>query len=204
MNVLPCPGVSQPCKVFPKDPDPDQFQWMCWQLRTAEKHFYSAHLLQTIILRLAANYVCIQETSPSVREHSCNVWTNGLSWSSTNGVNVSVQISDSSVVQVIGCSKAGSERLQKYTAAIVQDVIKTVTQLSPKLKATPYIVHPCTPTLWEDPKAPKHDSLYLVSTITRCISRGDNYTLSRSQTLALFPLVSYLVESCLHCPLCNA
>ena len=168
---------AQPCKVFPEDPDPDQFQWMCWQLRTAEKHFISAHLLQTIILCLAPNYVFIQEPSPSVREHSCNVWKNGLSWSSTNGVNVSVQISDGSVVQVIGCSKVGSERLQEYTATIVQDVIKTVTQLSLKLKATPYIVHPYTPTLWEDPKAPKLDSLYLVSTITHVISRGDDYTL---------------------------
>ena len=180
---------TQPSKVFPDDSDQDQFKWMCWQLRTAEKHFISAHLLQTIILRLAANHVCIQEPSPSVREHSCNVWKNGLSWSSTKGVNVSVQISDSSVVQVIGCSKAGSERLQKYTAAIVQDVIKTVTQLSPKLKATPYIVHPCTPALWEDPKAPKLDSLYLVSTITRCISRGDNYTLSRSRNTGPVPIV---------------
>ena len=171
---------AQPCKVFPEDPDPDQFQWMCWQLRTAEKHFISAHLLQTIILHLAANYVFIQEPSPSVREHSCNVWKNGLSWCSTNGVDVSVQISDNSVVQVTGCSKAGCERLQEYTATIVQDVLRTIALLSPKLEATPYIVHPCTPTLWEDPKTPKHDSLYLVSTITRCISRGDDYTLPRS------------------------
>ena len=181
---------AQPCKVFPEDPDQDQFKWMCWQLRTAEKHFISAHLLQTIILHLAANYVFIQEPSPNVREHSCNVWKNGLSWSSTNGVNVSVQISDSSVVQVIGCSKAGSDRLQKYTAAIVQEVIRTITQLSPKLKATPYIVHPCTPALLEDPlRAPRHDSLYLVSTITRCISRGDDHTLSRSPSTSSVPIV---------------
>ena len=184
---------AQPCKVFPEDPDPDQFQWMCWQLRTAENHFISAHLLQTIILRLAAKYVFTQEPSPSVREHSCNVWKNGLSWSSTKGVNESVQISDSSVVQVIGCSKVGSERLQEYTAArvtaaIVQDVIRTITQLSLKLKATPYIVHPCMPALWEDPKAPKFDSLYLVSTITRCISHRDDHTLSLSRNTGSVPI----------------
>ena len=123
-----------------------------------------------------------------MREHSCKVWKNGLSWSSTKGVNESIQISDSSVVQVIGCSKVGSDRLQKYTAAIVQDVIKTVTQLSPKLKATPYIVHPCMPALWEDPKAPKLDSLYLVSTITHVISLGDNHTLSRSLNTGSVPI----------------
>ena len=179
---------AQPCKVFPEDPDQDQFQWMCWQLRTAEKHFISGHLLQTIILRLAANYVCIQEPSPNVRKHSCNVWMNGLSWSSTNKVNVSVQISNNSVVQITGCSMAGSERLQEYTSAVVQDVLRTIALLSPKLEATPYIVHPYTPILWEDPKAPKHDSLYLVSTITRCISHRDDYTLSLSRNTSSVPI----------------
>ena len=179
---------TQPCKVFPKDPDPDQVQWMCWQLRTEKKHFFSPHLLQTIILRLATKYVFIQEPSPSVREHSCNVWKNGLSWSSTKGVNESVQISDSSVVQVIGCSKAEAERLQEYTAAIVQDVIKTINQLSPKLEATPYIVHPYTHTLWEDPKAPQPHSLYPVLDVITCISRGDNHIPSLSPNTSSVPI----------------
>ena len=154
---------AQPCKVFPKNPDPDQFQWMCWQLRTAEKYCISFHLLQTIILRLAANHMFARN---SVRQHCCSVWVNGLSWSSTKGVDVAVQISGNSMVQVVGGSKAGPERLQEYTAAVVQDVIKTINQLSPKLEATPYIVHPYTHTLWEDPKPPQPHLLYPVLDIT--------------------------------------
>ena len=166
---------AQPCKVFPEDPDPNQFQWMCWRLRTIKKHFISIHLLQTIILRLAANHVFTHELSPSVRERCCSVWVNGLSWSSIMGVDVAIQISDSNVVQVVGGSKAGPERLQDYTSAIVQDVVKTINQLSPKLEATPYIVHPYTHTLWEDPKAPQPHSLYSVSEVITCISRGADH-----------------------------
>ena len=168
---------AQPCKVFPENPDPDQFQWMCWQLRTAEKHFIGIHILQTIILRLAANHVFTRNT---VRQHCCSVWVNGLSWSSIMGVDVAVQISDSNLIQVVGGSKAGAERLQEYTAAVVQDVIKTINQLSPKLEATPYIVHPYTHMLWEDPKAPQPHSLYPVSDVIACISRGADHILSLS------------------------
>ena len=168
---------AQPSKDFPEDPDQNPFQWLCWQLRTAKKHFISARLLQTIILRLAANHVFIHEL-PGARLHCCHVWVNGISWRSTKGVNIAVQISDNSVVQVVGRSKAGSGKRLEYTSTVVQDIIKTATQLSPKLEATPYIVHPYMPTLWKDPKAAPPDSLYPVSSITRCIRNGDDHILS--------------------------
>ena len=168
----------QPIEVFPCVPDPQHPQWVCWQLRTTGKHFISAHLLQTIILRLAANHVLMHELSPSVREHCCSVWVNGLSWRSTKGVDVAVQISNSSVVQVVGRSKAGPEKLHHYMSTIVRDVIKTTAQLSPKLEATSYIIHPYTPAMWEDAKAPPPGSLYPVSSIVRCISYGGDHVLS--------------------------
>ena len=165
--------LAQPCKVFPEDPDPDKFQWMCWQLRTAGKHFISAHLLQTIILCLAANHVYIHKLSPGVKQHCCSVWVNGISWSSTKGVDVAVQISNSSVVQVVG--RSNSQSLQEYTAAVVRDVIKTIDRLSSKLEATPYIVHPYTPTVWKDPRPPQPNTLYPVSSVIDCISDRSEY-----------------------------
>ena len=169
---------AQPNKIFPEDSNPEQFRWVCWQLRMADKHFISANLLQTIILRLAANHVFTHKLAPSVRQHCCSVWVNGLSWRSTKGVNIAVQISDSSVVQVVGCSKIGSEKRLQYTSTIVQDVTRTIAQLSPNLEATPYIVHPYTPTLWENPKAPQPDSLFPILSITRSINDGDDHILS--------------------------
>ena len=169
---------AQPREVFQNDSDPQQLQWVCWQLRTVEKHFISAHLLQTIILRLAANHVFTHELSPSVREHCCIVWVNGLSWRSTKGVDIAVKISNSSVVQVVGHSKAGPEELYQYTSTVVQTVIRTTTQQTPKLEATSYIVHPYKPAIWDDPKAPPPESLYPVSSIVSCINDQHNYVLS--------------------------
>ena len=169
---------AQPPELFPKDADPHHLQWVCWQLRTEEKHFISAHLIQSIILRLASSHVFFHEL-PSEREHCCNVWLNGLSWRSTKGVDIAVQVNDNSVVQVVGRSKAGPEKLLQYVSTIVQDVIKTTIQLSMKLKATSYIVHPCTPAMMEDTKAPPPDSLYPVLSIVHSISDGDDHVLSR-------------------------
>ena len=168
---------AKPCELFRKDPGPQNFQWVCWQLRTEEKHFISAHLLQSIILRLAANHVFTHKL-PSVKER-CSVWVNGLSWRSTKGVDIAVQISNSSMVKVVGRSKTRPEKLLRYMSTIVQDVIKTTTQLSPKLKATSYMVHPFTPPMLEDSKAPPLDSLYPVLGIIHCISEGDDHVLSR-------------------------
>ena len=179
---------AHPPEVFPEDPDPEQCQWMSWQLRASNKHFFFARLLHTIILRLAAKHVSIQEPSPGVREHCCSIWVNGIFWSSTKGVDIAVQICDCSVVQVLGRSKAGPRRLQEYMAAIVQNVTKTIAQISPKLNATPYIIHPCTPSLLVDSKPPQPDSLYLVSSINECISRGDDYVLSRSRNTSSVPV----------------
>ena len=169
---------AQPVELFPNDPDPQHLQWTCWQVRTMDKQFISAHLLQTIILRLAANHVFTHALSPSVREHCCSVWVNGLSWRSTEGVDIVVKISDSSVVQVVGCSKVGPEKLHQYVLTVVQTVINTTTQQSPKLEAISYIVHPYTPAVWEDTKTPPTNSLYPVSSIVSCIKDEDDHILS--------------------------
>ena len=185
---------AQPLEVFPKDPHPQHLQWACWQLRATGKHFISAHLLQTIILRLAANHVFTHKLSPSVREHCCSVWVNGLSWMSTKDVDVAVQISDSSMVQVVGRTEAGPEKLYQYMSTIVSDVIKTTAQLSPKLEATSYIVHPYTPAMLEGAKAPPPDSLYPVSSIMDSISGGGSRVFSRTRQGGHHPHKTSLTE----------
>ena len=183
-----------PLEIFPHDPHPHHLQWACWQLRAAEKHFISAHLLQTIILRLAANHVFTHELSPSVREHCCSVWVNGLSWISNKGVDIAVQKSNSSVVQVVGRTEAGPEKLHQYMSTIVSDIMKTTAELSPKLEATSYIVHPYTPAMWKGVKAPPPDSLYPVSSIIHSISDKGNYVLSLPRQTGRHPNKTSLTE----------
>ena len=105
-----------------------------------------------------------------------------------------VQISDSSMVQIVGCTEAGPEKLHQYMSTIVSDVIKTTSQLSPKLEATSYIVHPYKPAMWECAKAPPPDSLYPVSSIIRSISDKGDYVLSLPRQYGCLPHQTNLTE----------
>ena len=164
---------AQPPKTFPDKPDlePQRFQWVCWQLRTAGKQRVPAHSLQTI-LHHATTY---SRVSPKMKEHSCTVWVNGFSWSSTKGVDVAIHISDRNVVQIIGCSNTEFEELYSYTSTIVHDIIQTIPELSPRLGTASYIVHPYTLALWEDPNPPSSDTMYPILSIVQGIHRGDGY-----------------------------
>ena len=144
---------SQPPKVFPHS------QRGCcvlsWQLVVARRPFISPRLLQIIILRLAAHHVFHCKQDSDTREHYCSVWCNGIFWQSTKDVDVAVQISDSTVVELIGRSEVGPEVLCSYVSTITGDISATIRELSPTLSATAYIIHPADPqVLLENPRSP--------------------------------------------------
>ena len=146
--------VMEECLYFPAlvstevhevfEQDQQCLHWACWQLETDKNHIISPRVLQGIILGVAASHVFIEELPHSVRSHCCSVWVNGLSWGSTTGVDIAIQISDSSVVPVIVRSREGPGELYRYMCSVTQSIFKTITKLSPSLKATPYIIHPYT------------------------------------------------------------
>ena len=112
-----------------------------WQLRTSKKLFFSARILQTILLRLAAHFVVKQHNEEGIQQHSCSIWWNGIAWQSNVGVDVTVNIVKNRVIQVIATSMLADELLQYWTE-VVGDVLSAVCQLSPNLAAAAYIVHP--------------------------------------------------------------
>ena len=156
--------------------DQQCLHWVCWQLKTDDGHVILAHLLQGILLHLAATHVFIEkELPPSVRKHCCSVWVNGLSWGSTTGVDVAVQINDSSVVQVIGRSREGPGELYRYLCSVTQSIFKTIAKLSPALKATPYIIHPYTYIGLDECGPSPPTTRYPVASIVGSIEAGHKY-----------------------------
>ena len=169
---------AEACEVFP--PDPQCRHWACWQLKTDDNHIIFAHLLQGIILGIAATHVFIEKELPcNVRKHCCSVWVNGLSWESTKGVDMVVQISDSSTVQVIGRSREGPGELYRYMSSVTQSIFRTIAKLSPALKATPYIIHPYTYVGLDESRSAPPTTRYPVASIVRSIELGDKYVFSQ-------------------------
>ena len=152
----------------------------CWQLKTDQKHsVIHPNLIHSIILRTAATLVFIEkDLPPSVRLHCCNVWMNGISWASTKGVDVAVQINEGSVIQVIGQSREGPGELYQYMSDVAQCIFKTIAKRSPALKMTPYIIHPYKySNLDESESSPA--SHFPVASIVGSVEAGDNYVHSQ-------------------------
>ena len=157
-------------------PDPQCLHWACWQLKTDDNHIILAHLLQGILLRLAATHIFIEKELPhNVRMHCCSVWVNGLFWGSATGVDVAIQISNSSMVQVIGRSREGPGELYRYMCSVTQSIFKTVAKVSPALKAIPYIIHPYTYIGLDESRPASPTNRYPVASIIRSIEAGHKY-----------------------------
>ena len=178
--------VMEECLYFPAlvsaevhevfEQDQQHLHWAYWQLETDENHIIPPHLLQGIILGIADTHAFLEKELPrSVRRHCCRVWVNGLSWGSTTGVDVAVQISNSRVVQVIVQSREGPGELYRYMSIVAQSIFKTISRLSPALKATPYIIHPYTYRGLNESRPSPPATRYPVASIVGSIEAGHKY-----------------------------
>ena len=156
-------------------------QCLCWQLKTSRKHYISARVLQTILLRLAAHFVVLQHNEDGVCHHSCNIWLNGIAWWTNCGIDVTIHITNNRVIKVVaaGGTKTSADKLFHYLSNVISDILITVKWLSPNLFAAAYIVHPpIMDALHEDVTTPTPMELFLVEGIRNTIATNNTYALS--------------------------
>ena len=152
---------------------------LCWQLRTSKMHSISACLLQTILLRLAAHFVVRQYNKEGVLQHCCSIWWNGITWQSTESINITVHLTSNRVIQVIGASITSADKSCQYLMDVISDILSTVHRLSPRLAAVAYIVHP--PMIATSPEgitAPPKETLFLMEGIQSSIRDHKKFALS--------------------------
>ena len=142
---FPAPISAKPPRTILEASPQQSVSYLCWQLRTTKKNSILTRLLQTILLQLAAHFVVKQLNEDGVQQHCCSIWWNGISWQSRKGVDITVHIVHNRVIQVLSASVASPDKSCQYLTNVISDVLSTVHQLSPKLAAGAYIVHPPTP-----------------------------------------------------------
>ena len=157
--------------------------YLCWQLRTSKKHSISARLLQTILLRLAAHFVVKQHDEEGAQQHCCSIWWNGIEWKSTVGVGITVRIINNRIIQVIGASVVSADKSFQYLTDVISDILSAVRQISSKLAAAAYIVHPSNvTTLPEGNASPPTNELFAVKGIQSSIIGHKEFALSMKDT----------------------
>ena len=172
--------VAPPPEVLTDQVDgPQCLQWACWQLKTAEKHCISERLFHAIILHLAEGHIFTSQESPSACQNSCRFSENGLSWRSTEGVDVTVTTDGKSTIQVIGQGETESGMLHRYLSIVTRDVVGTITQLTPKLDATACLVRAQKDFIPSQKRQTfPTTSLYPVSNVASCIRSGGEQAVS--------------------------
>ena len=172
--------------------------YLCWQLRTSKKHSVSARVLQTILLRLAANFVVKQHDEEGVQQHCCSIWWNGITWQSTDGVDITVHIVSNRVIQVTASSNMANV-LHLCLTDVVCDILSTVHRISPKLTGAAYIVYP--PKMTNSPEdivSISKEALYPVEGIQDSIEEHKEFTLSQKvdDNRPIMISVANLFEEC--------
>ena len=174
--------------------------YLCWQLRTSKKHSISAHVLQAILLRLAAHFVVKQQDEEGLQRHCCSIWWNGIAWQSRKGIDITVHITNNRVIQVIGASVVSAVESCQYLTDVISDILSTVHQFSPKLAAVAYIVHPPKmATSSEDVTAPPPKELFPVQGIQSSLRDHEVYALSLKDSnndRSTRAVVAHLFEGC--------
>ena len=170
--------LKNSCQLTSESLHEESAHCLQWQLKTSKKHSISARVLQTILLHLAAHCVVRQRDKDGVQQNCCSIWWNGIAWQSNVGVDVTVQIMKNRVIHVIATSMLPNELFQ-YLTEVVSDILSTVRQLSPKLEAAAYIVHPPKVAISpEDITAIPRNELFPVEGIQDSIEDGKEFTLS--------------------------
>ena len=170
---------TKPPKPRSEHHTPQCASYLHWHLRTSKKHSISARVLQTILLRLAAHFVVKQCDEEGVQRHCCCIWWNGIAWQSRKGVDITVQIINSKVIQVVSTSNISADKSFHYLSDVISDILSVVRQLSPNLAAVAYIVHPWKmAALHEDTTATPPKVMFPVEGIRNAIKDHEEYTLS--------------------------
>ena len=175
-----------PALIAAKPPEPtsadlpqQSAQYLCWQLRTSKKHFISARLLQTILLRLAAHFVVRQHDEEGVQQHCCSIWWNGIAWQSKKGVDITVHVTNNRVIHVVSKDISLADRLCHYLIDVICDILSTVRRLSPNLEAGAFIVYPpITMTSFEDITTLSSKELFPVDGVQCSIRDCEEYCFS--------------------------
>ena len=149
-----------------------------WRLRTIGEHFFTARVLQTILLRLAAHFVVRHDRGGGVQHHCCSFWRNGITWQSKEGVDVIIHITNRAI-NVAGMSEESPKMLHQYLTDVIVDIVSTVDQFSPHLIAIADIIVPRRQTklatFCEDIMDPSH-MVFPVADIHDSIKNGKKYT----------------------------
>ena len=116
-----------------------------WLLSTDSIHqFFPNRFLHTLMLKLA-HELCLPDKNLKINmyinNHHCKVWRSGISWNSVKGVSTVIELMEQSRCLFLVMSFPDPKYCNELVP-VLQTIKATLSQFSPSIPATEYIVDP--------------------------------------------------------------
>ena len=139
-----------------------------WCLQCSDPHqFFIPRFLHVLLLHLAYQY-----TIPSVDSElhrRCTIWTSGIWWKDTRGVQSLVELVDNSqcVLLLMSCYEGSEENMLHLCKQLISEILTVRHQLCPTLKLQEFVIDPSC-LRYPIPK-PSTLTLYDIELLVSCI-----------------------------------
>ena len=119
-----------------------------WCLQCSDEHFFQTNFLHVLLLRLTFKYAVKHKDVPSVSPFSrrCNLWKNGIYWSTTDGVEVLVELTHNFtfllvLIRSLDTRQNVTMECVKLRASVIRTVFDVVEKTCPGLKPSESLIH---------------------------------------------------------------
>ena len=151
-----------------------QFGW-CLQCCNPH-HFFLPRFLHVLLLHLAFRYA-LPKSRKSRLHRRCSIWTSGIQWGNTSGVESLVELVDNSQCLLLLMSfQIGSEEsMLCLCKQLICEILSLQQQLCPSLKLQEFVIEPSQ--LHYPIQKPSTLTLYDIELIASCIIQKEQFVL---------------------------
>ena len=119
-----------------------------WCLQCSDEHFFQTNFLHVLLLRLTFKYAVKHKDVPSASPFTrrCNLWKNGIYWSTTDGVEVLVELTHNFtfllvLIRSLDTRQNVTMECVKLRASVIRTVFDVVQKTCPGLKPSESLIH---------------------------------------------------------------
>ena len=151
-----------------------QFGW-CFQCSNPHQ-FFLPRFLHVLLLHLAFRYALPKSTENQLHRR-CTIWTSGILWKDTRGVQSLVELVDNSqcVLLLMSCQVGWEQNMLRLCKDLLCEILSLQQQLCPGLKLQEFVIDPSQ--LHYPIQKPSTLTLYDIELIASCIIQKELFVL---------------------------
>ena len=158
-----------------------------WYLQCQQDHFLESRFLQVLLLRLTFSFAAASAPSDSSNDQylfrKCNIWKNGIHWSSRTGVEMLVEVVEQTSAVLMLCRSFEGKEMEavKLRSAVLKKILDTKEEFCPSTETEEYLLHPSALKCSGYPDISKPDAKIHISEVAQAVSNGEPCIIDSNQ-----------------------